>query len=89
MIGEIVKVAKFYKDGSFDDLTDNCNYGYLVCECTKTDEAVRVERPKNYTGFVCCTCPRCGRELGIFLESKAALDRGKEVLGDLNDRYGN
>lgn len=82
MIGEIVKISKIYEDGSYDDFTDNYNYGYSVCECTMFDEAVRVPRPKHRTGMVFCTCPRCDKELGTFLYSKDVLDSMTNSQGD-------
>ena len=45
------------------------NYEYAICECTSWDEGIQVPRKKdNY--FASFNCPRCGRELGLFVRQR-------------------
>ena len=61
-------------------IRDEYNYAYLICECTLFDEAIRVPRPTDKTGWVYCTCPRCGKDLGGFFKSKRLLDAEKDYV---------
>ena len=45
------------------------NYEYAICECTSWDEGIQVPRKEdNY--FASFDCPRCGRELGLFVHQR-------------------
>ena len=64
--GEEMKIVKV-------DLTkeplDEENFGYALCKCTRTAEAIRVPRP-DHTEFISFKCPNCGEPLGITLKGR-------------------
>lgn len=81
MTGELFHITGIH---TAENNLDEYNYAHLICECTLADEAIRVPRPIDKTGWVYCTCPRCGKELGIFAKSKRLLDAEKDY-GEQDD----
>lgn len=48
---------------------DEINNAYGVCECTRFYEGIEIPR-EEYNTFVRFKCPRCGKDLGVFVRGK-------------------
>ena len=47
---------------------DYSKNAYAICECTRATEGVQIAR-SDKDEFVSFKCPRCGRSLGMFVNS--------------------
>ena len=45
------------------------NYEYAICECTSWNEGIQFPR-KEDDYFASFNCPRCGKELGLFVRQR-------------------
>lgn len=57
-----------YKDA------DEENFVYAICDCLTPYDGIEIERPVNNM-YISFTCPRCGRNLGIYAVGKTELKR--------------
>ena len=54
---------------NIQDGLDYKNFEYAICSCLSLQEGIQIKRPK-YDNFIHFNCPRCNRELGIFVRGK-------------------